>query len=85
MKKSSILIHFTQLSYFDGETQIGSHTTYAMANVVDQNEVYEEMELLQNAIITVEGGFLYGSEIFYHESCIYMEVLKTLLEEGYRV
>lgn len=71
--------------YFDGENTIGVHTRRVMAEVENKNEVDEEMKLLQNAIISAEGGHLYGSEIFYHESCIYMEVLKELLENGYKV
>lgn len=71
--------------YFDEENMIGVHTRRVMAEVKNKNEVDEEMKLLQNAIISAEGGCLYGSEIFYHESCIYIEVLKELLENGYKV
>jgi hypothetical protein len=31
------------------------------------------------------GELKYDSEIFFHESCIYMRVLKALLEKGYNV
>lgn len=71
--------------YFDGENTIGNHTRRVMAEVKDKNEVDDEMRLLQKAVTAAEGGHLYGSEIFYHESCIYMEVLGDLLGEGYNV
>lgn len=71
--------------YFDDENMIGVHVRYAMAEVKNSCEVDEEMRLFKEAIIMAEGGQLYGSEIFYHESCIYMEVLKELLDSGYKV
>jgi hypothetical protein len=64
---------------------IGVHTCYAMAEVENRSEVTEEMRVLKDAIVSAEGGHLYGSEIFYHESCIYMEVLTELLDSGYKV
>ena len=71
--------------YFDEEKMIGVHTRRVMAEVKNAAEVDDEMKLYQKAIISAEGGYLYGSEIFYHESCIYMEVLKDLLGNGYKV
>ncbi len=43
------------------------------------------MSIYQEAIIKAEGGRLFDSEIFFHESCIYMDVLLELLQEGYFV
>lgn len=71
--------------YFDRPSTLGVHTRRVMANVRNKEEVDAEMKIYQDAIITAEGGALYGSEIFYHESCIYMDVLKELLENGYKV
>ena len=71
--------------YFDRPSTIGVHTRRVMANVRNKEAVDAEMRVYQDAIITAEGGALYGSEIFYHESCIYMEVLRELLESGYKV
>ena len=71
--------------YFDGENKLGAHVRRTMAKVKNKKEVDDEMKLFQNAVAAAEGGRLYGSEIFYHESCIYMEVLKDLLENGYKV
>ena len=71
--------------YFDRPSTIGVHTRRVMANVRDKEEVDAEMKIYQDAIIAAEGGALYGSEIFYHESCIYMDALKELLDNGYKV
>ena len=71
--------------YFDRPNMIGVHTRRVMANVNDKDEVDNEMKIYQNAIVAAEGGRLYGNEIFYHESCIYMDVLNELLQEGYKV
>lgn len=71
--------------YFDRPSTIGVHTRRVMANVRNKEEVDAEMRIYQDAIIAAEGGTLYGSEIFYHESCIYMDVLKELLDKGYKV
>ena len=71
--------------YFDRPSTLGVHTRRVMANVRNKEEVDTEMRRYQDAIIAAEGGTLYGSEIFYHESCIYMDVLKELLDNGYKV
>ena len=71
--------------YFDRSSTLGVHTRRVMANVRNKEAVDAEMKIYQDAIIAAEGGVLYGSEIFYHESCIYMEVLKELLDNGYKV
>ena len=71
--------------YFDRPSTLGVHTRRVMASVRDKEAVDTEMRIYQNAIIAAEGGALYGSEIFYHESCIYMDVLKALLDNGYKV
>ena len=71
--------------YFDRPTTLGVHTRRVMANVRDKDAVDAEMRIYQEAIIAAEGGALYGSEIFYHESCIYIDVLKALLDNGYKV
>lgn len=69
--------------YFDSEGEIGNHTCHAMANVENRQEVYAEMSRYQKAIIEAEGRKLYGNEIFFHESCIYLDVLKELLDNGF--
>lgn len=71
--------------YFDSPSLLGVHTRMAMKNVTDKDEIDNEMRRYQNAIIAAEGGKLYGNEIFYHESCIYLDVLYELLKDGYTV
>ena len=67
--------------YFDAEKDIRNHTCYAMETVENRQEVYDEMKAYQKAVIKAEGGKLYGTEIFLHESCIYLDVLKELLDK----
>lgn len=69
--------------YFDAEKDIRNHTCYAMETVENRQEVYDEMKAYQKAVIKAEGGKLYGTEIFLHESCIYLDVLKELLDNGF--
>ena len=69
--------------YFDTEKEIRNHTCFAMENVENRQEVYDEMEAYQKAVVSAEGVKLYGSEIFFHESCIYLDVLKSLLDNGF--
>lgn len=72
-------------AYFDRETTIGRNTRRAMRTVEDKEIVDITMKKLKQAVTEAEGGMLYGSLIFLHESCIYMDVLYSLLEDGYRV
>lgn len=71
--------------YFDSAKRLGVNTRNAMYEVVDGEAVDKEMAIFREALIEVEGGHVYDSEIFLHESCIYMDVLKKLLDEGYFV
>ena len=71
--------------YFDDEKQLRNHTCLAMQTVKNRQEVYDEMKLYRNAIVKAEGRTFYGNEIFLHESCIYLDVLKELLDDGYFV
>ena len=72
-------------SYFDDDKMLGVHTRRAMANVIDKAEVDREMRLYKEAVTQAEGGYLYDNEIFFHESCIYMDVLNVLLQNGFFV
>lgn len=72
-------------AYFDKPSTLGVHTRRVMATVRDKEVVDAEMGRYQKSVIQAEGGMLYGSEIFFHESCIYMDVLLTMLEAGYKV
>lgn len=72
-------------SYFDDDKMLGAHTRRAMANVIDKVEVDREMRLYKEAVTQAEGGYLYDNEIFFHESCVYMDVLNVLLQNGFFV
>ena len=71
-------------AYFDGTVkELGHHTWLNMdQNGISREDVCAEMEKLRNAIIHVEGGKLYGNEIFYVESCVYLMTLYDLLSCG---
>lgn len=71
--------------YFDSEGRLGVNTRNNMAQVENKEAVDEEMRLFKRAIESAEGGHLYDSEIFFHESCIYMDVLYELLSRGFFV
>lgn len=71
-------------AYFDNRSTLGRNTCHAMGTFENKDVVYEAMCTLRDAIEEVEGEPL-GSEIFYHESNIYLEVTKRLLDEGYFV
>ena len=45
----------------------------------------EVMKRFKQAVEVAEGGTTMDSEVFYHESCVYMDVLKELLERGFKV
>lgn len=72
-------------AYFDDAKVLGRNTRNAMARVLDKDEVDQEIQLLREAVVAAEGGCLFDSEVFYHESCIYMDVLEELLENGFIV
>ncbi len=52
---------------------------------LNKDEVYDLMKRLRAAVTKVEGGKLYGSEIFYVESCVYLMTLYDLLSAGHMV
>jgi len=77
--------HLTLPAYFDyDDTRLGSHIRNRMNNKADKDDVYNEMNYLQQAVRRITGN-CYDNEIFYHESNIYMKVLFRLLDEGYLV
>ena len=52
---------------------------------LDRQDVCDKMAELREAIIKAEGGKLYGSDIFYVESCVYLMTLYDLVTSGHRV
>ncbi len=71
--------------YFDIESTLGKNTFWKMNHDGDYEEVCEIMKNFKQAIVEAEGGELFSNEVFYHESCIYLEVLKHLLDDGFFV
>ena len=73
--------------YFDaGDKSAGHHTWLAMDQEnIEKQDVCDKMVEFREAIIKAEGGKLYGSDIFYVESCVYLMTLYDLLSSGHRV
>lgn len=79
---------FAMRLYFDkSPARIWAHTVCKatdLKKMIKKNELISEIKNLQkNMTDTI--GQTYDSEIFLHESCIYMELCKELLERGYKV
>ena len=74
-------------AYFDsGDKSVGHHTWLTMEqNGIEREDVCDKMTEFRNAIISAEGGKLYGSDIFYVESCVYLMTLYDLLYAGHKV
>lgn len=74
-------------AYFDsGDKSTGHHTWISMNQEnIEKDDVCDKMIQLREAIIKAEGGKLYGSDIYYVESCVYMMTLFELLESGHFV
>lgn len=77
--------------YFDTENMIGAHIKREISKKVehynrdDWTWVDSLMRSYKRAIDETVGGLDYDSEIFLHESCIYIDVLFELLKRGYKV
>lgn len=74
-------------AYFDSsEKQVGHHTWLSMDQEnLEKQDVCDKLTDFRKAIIKAEGGQLYGSDIFYVESCVYLMTLYDLLSSGHRV
>lgn len=74
-------------AYFDsGDKSVGHHTWLSMnQEQIERQDVCDKMEEFRNAIVQAEGGKLYGSDIFYIESCVYLMTLYDLVTSGHRV
>jgi hypothetical protein len=73
--------------YFDStDNKLAYHTWDNMIqDGMDKDSVYEDMINLRRAMEKVLGEKRYDNYIFYVESCIYIDTLHTLLEQGYKV
>lgn len=74
-------------AYFDsGDKSVGHHTWLSMEqDGIKREDVCDKMTEFREAIIEAEGGKLYGSDIFYVESCVYLMTLYDLLSSGHKV
>jgi hypothetical protein len=74
-------------AYFDSTDKLAGHHTWLSMNQenLEREDVCDKMTELREAIIKAEGGKLYGSDIFYVESCVYLMTLYDLLTSGHRV
>ena len=52
---------------------------------MQKDEVYELLNKLRQALLRAEGGRVYGNEIFFIESCVYLNTLYDLLSSGRQV
>ena len=70
--------------YFDkSEALMDAHIWHFMNKKgIKQQEVFDELKKLREAVIEVAGGKLYGSALFLIESCVYMDTLYDLLSAG---
>ena len=73
--------------YFDTSSQSAGHHTWRVMdkNGVDKQDVNDTIAKFRNAIVEAEGGKLYGSDIFYIESCVYLMTLYDLVTSGHKV
>ena len=73
--------------YFDStDNKLGYHTWDNMIQEgMDKDSVYDDMKNLRRAMEKVLGEKRYDNFIFYVESCIYIDTLYTLLNQGYKV
>ena len=71
-------------AYFEPSDKLtGHHTWLAMDRTgVDRQDVCDKMADLRRALVKAEGGRVYGSEVFYVESCVYLMTLYDLLSCG---
>ena len=74
-------------AYFDyGDKAAGHHTWHVIDQEgLERQEVCDKMAEFRRAITEAEGGKLYGSEIFYVESCVYLMTLYDLIMSGHMV
>ena len=69
--------------YFDTDTTICRNVIRSMYSCKNKEDVSNVIKILKAVVQEVEGGKLYDNEIFYHESCIYIDVLNELLKNKY--
>lgn len=81
---------FHMKGYFDTEVMMATHLKFAISKKgkYDKNEwnnLDKVMSAYKQAITSTVGELKYDSEVFFYESCIYLDVLKELLNRNYKV
>jgi hypothetical protein len=84
----NIFKSFHMAAYFDKASTLAGHikrrisfkSEYKSSEWISLDGV---MTQYKKSVEQALGYKLYDSEVFFHESCIYMDVLKTLLNKGY--
>lgn len=81
---------FHMKGYFDTEVMMATHLKFAISKKgkYDKNEwnnLGKVMSAYKQAIASIVGELKYDSEVFFYESCIYLDVLKELLNRNYKV
>ena len=78
--------HLRRVELGQADITVGHHTWLTMEqDGVNRDDVCDTMAEFRNAIIKAEGGKLYGSDIFYVESCVYLMTLYDLVTSGHKV
>ena len=81
---------FHMNGYFDTEAKLSAHLKRQVAmkvkyNKEEWNDLEYVMKSYRESIIQTVGELKYDSEVFFHESCIYMDVTYELLSRGINV
>lgn len=81
---------FHMRGYFDTYAMLAAHTKRAIALKGDyKKDEWSNLDYVMRAykdsIAETIGELKYDSEIFFHESCMYLDVLKSLLDDGFDV
>ena len=73
--------------YFDVSSEAAGHHTWRLMdkNGINKQDVNDTIARFREAIVEAEGGKLYGSDIFYVESCVYLMTLYDLVTSGHKV
>ena len=84
----NIFKSFHMNGYFDTEAKLSAHLKRQVSMKVEKYNKKEWADLeyvmksYRESIIETVGELKYDSEIFFHESCIYMDVTYDLLSKG---
>lgn len=87
-KNRDIFKSFHMAAYFDKASTLAGHIKRRISfkSEYKSSEWFSldgVMTQYKKSVEQALGYKLYDSEVFFHESCIYMDVLKTLLDKGY--